>query len=133
MWNKGSAGVDSMKVTALLSYLESKRDNIAISILNHMYVPKPIKGVEIPKSNGKTRLLGVPTVVDRWLHQAVSQVLMTKYALTFDELSYGFRPEKNNHKAVRQALKNINDGYQDIWTSTLRDSLTRLTTRFYFN
>ena len=68
----------------------------------------------IPKSNGKTRLLGVPTVVDRWLQQAVSQVLMTKYELTFEEHSYGFRPEKNIHKAVTQALKNINDGYQDI-------------------
>lgn len=112
--NKGSAGVDGMKVTELLSYLESNRDRIATSILNHTYVPKPIKGVEIPKSNGKTRLLGVPTVVDRWLQQAVSQMLMTKYELTFEEHSYGFRPEKNIHKAVTQALKNINDGYQDI-------------------
>ncbi|MCH7411469.1 group II intron reverse transcriptase/maturase [Belliella sp. DSM 111904] len=112
--NKGSAGVDGMKVSELLSFMESNRDRIATSILNHTYVPKPIKGVEIPKSNGKTRLLGVPTVVDRWLQQAVSQVLMTKYELTFEEHSYGFRPEKNIHKAVTQALKNINDGYQDI-------------------
>jgi len=67
--NKGSAGVDGMQVTDLLSYLESNRDSIATSILNHTYVPKPIKGVKIPKSNGKTRLLGVPTVVDRWLQQ----------------------------------------------------------------
>lgn len=112
--NKGSAGVDGMNVTELLSYLEGNRGGIATSILNHAYVPKPIKGVEIPKSNGKTRLLGVPTVVDRWLQQAVSQVLMTKYELTFEEHSYGFRPEKNIHKAVTQALININDGYQDI-------------------
>lgn len=112
--NKGSAGVDGMKVSELFSYLESYRDRIATSILNHTYVPKPIKGVEIPKSNGKTRLLGVPTVVERWLQQAVSQVLMTKYELTFEEHSYGFRPEKNIHKAVTQALKNINDGYQGI-------------------
>lgn len=112
--NKGSAGIDGMKVTDLLSYLESNRDKIATSILNHTYVPKPIKGVEIPKSNGKTRLLGVPTVVDRWLQQALSQVLMTKYELTFEDHSYGFRPEKNIHKAVTQALKYINDGYQDI-------------------
>jgi RNA-directed DNA polymerase len=112
--NKGSAGVDGMNVSELLSYLEGNRDKIATSILNHTYVPKPIKGVAIPKSNGKTRLLGVPTVVDRWLQQAVSQVLMTKYELTFEKHSYGFRPEKNIHKAVTQALKNINDGYQDI-------------------
>ena len=95
--NKGSAGVDGMKVTELFSYLESNRDSIATSILNHTYVPKPIKGVEIPKSNGKTRLLGVPTAVERWLQQAVSQVLMTKYELTFEEHNYGFRPEKNIH------------------------------------
>jgi group II intron reverse transcriptase/maturase len=112
--NKGSAGVDGMQVTELFSYLESNRDRIATSILNHTYVPEPIKGVEIPKSNGRTRLLGVPTVVDRWLQQAVSQVLMTKFELTFEEYSYGFRPEKNTHKAVSQALKYINDGYQDI-------------------
>lgn len=112
--NKGSAGMDDMKVTGLLSFLESKRDSIATSILNHRYVPKPIKGVEIPKSNGKSRLLGVPTVVDRWLQQAVSQVLMTKYELTFEDHSYGFRPEKNIHQAVTQALNHINDGYQDI-------------------
>ena len=112
--NKGSSGVDGMRVTELFSYLESNRDRIATSILNHTYVPNSIKGVEIPKQNGKTRLLGVPTVVDRWLQQAVSQVLMTKYELTFKEHSYGFRPEKNIHKAVTQALKNVNDGYQDI-------------------
>ena len=112
--NKGSAGVDDMMVTELFSFLESNRNSLLTSILNHSYVPKPIKGVEIPKSNGKTRLLGVPTVVDRWLQQAVSQVLMTKYELTFEDHSYGFRPEKNIHKALTQALKNINDGYQDI-------------------
>ncbi|EON74837.1 Reverse transcriptase/maturase family protein [Lunatimonas lonarensis] len=112
--NKGSAGVDGMQVTELFSYLENNRDRIATSILNHTYVPQPIKGVEIPKNNGKTRLLGVPTTVERWLQQAVSQVLMTKYELTFEEHSYGFRPEKNIHKAVTQSLKYINDGYQDI-------------------
>ena len=112
--NKGSAGMDDMQVTELFSFLESNRNSLITTILNHTYVPKPIKGVEIPKSNGKTRLLGVPTVVDRWLQQAVSQVLMTKYELTFEDHSYGFRPEKNIHKAVTQALKNINDGYQDI-------------------
>jgi RNA-directed DNA polymerase len=74
--NKGSTGVDDMKVSDLFSFLESNRYRIATSILNHTYVPSPIKGVEIPKSNGNLpagqagiRLLGVPTVVDRWLQQ----------------------------------------------------------------
>ena len=70
--------------------------------------------VEIPKSNGKTRLLGVPTVVDRWLQQAVSQQLAAKFELEFEEESYGFRPQKNTQRAVQQSLKHINDGYQDI-------------------
>lgn len=118
--NKGSAGVDGMEVTELYSYLENNRDRIVTSILNHTYVPKPIEGVEIPKENGKTRLLGVPTVVDRWIQQAVSQVLMTKYELTFEEYSYGFRPQKNTQRAVTQALKYINDGYQDIVDIDLR-------------
>ncbi|EON78399.1 Mobile element protein [Lunatimonas lonarensis] len=113
--NKGSAGVDGMQVTELFSYLENNRDRIATSILNHTYVPQPIKGGTkrelragpwgLPKNNGKTRLLGVPTAVERWLQQAVSQVLMAKYELTFEEHSYGFRPEKNIHKAVTQSLK----------------------------
>lgn len=119
--NKGSGGVDGMEVSELFSFLESNRNKIATSILTHKYVPKPIRGVEIPKSNGNlpagqagTRMLGVPTVVDRWLQQAVSQVLMTKYELTFEDHSYGFRPEKNLQQAVTQALKYINDGKQDI-------------------
>ena len=112
--NGGASGVDGMTVTELFSYIEKNRDRILTSILNHTYVPQAIKGVEIPKANGKTRLLGVPTVVDRWLQQAVSQVLMTKYELTFEDHSYGFRPEKNTHQAVNQSLKYINDGYQDI-------------------
>lgn len=112
--NGGASGVDGMAVRELHSYIEGNRDKVLTSILNHTYVPQAIKGVAIPKTSGKTRLLGVPTVVDRWLQQAVSQVLMTKYELTFEDHSYGFRPEKNTHQAVNQSLKYINDGYQDI-------------------
>jgi group II intron reverse transcriptase/maturase len=103
-----------MSVQELTSHIEANRDRILTDILNHRYVPQAIRGVEIPKSNGKVRLLGVPTVTDRWLQQSVSQVLMSKYELDFEDHSYGFRPEKNIHKAVTQALKYINDGYQDI-------------------
>lgn len=112
--NKGASGVDDMSVQELTSHIEVNRDRISTAILNHRYVPQAIRGVEIPKSNGKVRLLGVPTVIDRWLQQSVSQVLMSKYELDFEDHSYGFRPEKNIHKAVTQALKYINDGYQDI-------------------
>lgn len=112
--NRGSSGIDGMEVTELKSYIDKHRDAILISILNGKYVPTAIRGVEIPKPNGKTRLLGVPTVVDRWLQQAVSQQLATKFEFDFEEESYGFRPRKNLHQAVKQSLKNINDGYQDI-------------------
>ena len=112
--NRGASGVDGMSVQELTSHIEANRDKILTDILNHRYVPQAIRGVEIPKSNGKVRLLGVPTVTDRWLQQSVSQVLMSKYELDFEDHSYGFRPEKNIHKAVTQALKYINDGYQDI-------------------
>jgi group II intron reverse transcriptase/maturase len=112
--NNGSCGVDGMDVNRLPSYLEGNRKQLINSIANGNYVPHPILGVEIPKSNGKTRLLGVPTVVDRWLQQAVSQVLGAKFELTFEESSYGFRPTKNLHKAVSKSLSHINDGFQDI-------------------
>ena len=112
--NKGSAGTDFMDTDGLKSLVDENRSVIALDILNRKYVPTAIKGVEVPKSNGGTRLLGVPIVVDRWLQQAVSQQLATKFELTFEDESYGFRPQKNTQKAVQQSLKHINDGYQDI-------------------
>ena len=112
--NKGSSGVDGMSVNELKSYKDQNGIKLMTSILNRKYVAQSIRGVEIPKSNGKTRLLGIPTVVDRWLQQAVSQQLATKFELEFEAESYGFRPKKNIHQAVQQSLKYINDGYQDI-------------------
>ncbi|WP_425391890.1 group II intron reverse transcriptase/maturase [Ekhidna sp.] len=112
--NKGSAGVDGMTVYELANHLEANRDRIITEVLNHTYVPEAILGVEIPKGKGKTRLLGIPTVTDRWLQQAVSQVLMTKFELNFEPFSFGFRSEKNTQQAVTQALAYINDGFQDI-------------------
>jgi RNA-directed DNA polymerase len=82
--NKGSAGIDGMKTDALKSFIDENRSAIALDILHRRYIPTAIKGrsaaaVEIPKSKGKTRLLGVPTVVDRWLQQAVNQQLAAKF------------------------------------------------------
>jgi len=117
--NKGSAGIDKMTVYELANHLEANRDGIITSILSHAYVPSAIKSVEIPKGKGKTRTLGIPTVTDRWLQQAVSQVLATKFEAVrrcdrFEDHSYGFRPKKNSQQAVSQSLKYINDGFQDI-------------------
>ena len=112
--NKGSAGVDGMGVKELRDYMDANRIDIVRSVISGDYIPSAIKGVEIPKASGGKRLLGVPTVVDRWLQQAVSQQLMTKFELEFSEHSYGFRPKKNLQQAVQQSLEYINDGYQDI-------------------
>lgn len=114
MRNKGASGIDSMSHLKLPGYIRENRSGLLLSICNNSYVPQAILGVTIPKGNGKTRLLGIPTVVDRWLQQAVSQVLMTKFECEFESFSYGFRPQKNIQKAVLQAQRYINGGYQDI-------------------
>jgi group II intron reverse transcriptase/maturase len=103
-----------MKVGELHSYLQIHRERIKTSIREGSYLPHPIRGVEIPKSNGKKRLLGVPTVVDRMLQQAVGQVLCNYYDMEFAENSYGFRPGRSAHQAVRLALGYINNGYTCI-------------------
>jgi group II intron reverse transcriptase/maturase len=112
--NKGSAGIDRMSVSELYDYLTTNRQSIEQSLLNGTYLPQPILGVEIPKSNGKVRLLGVPTVADRMLQQAVGQVLANRFEMDFEDFSFGFRPNKNAQQAVLKALEFINSGYQDI-------------------
>lgn len=112
--NKGACGVDGMKTTALSKYILENRATILSTIRSDSYVPQPILGVTIPKGQGKTRLLGIPTVVDRWLQQAVNQQLMIHFEYQFEAFSYGFRPQKNLQKAVLQAQGYINSGYQDI-------------------
>jgi len=112
--NKGACGVDCMKTTALSTYIVENRSFILETIRSNSYVPSPILGVQIPKGKGETRLLGIPTVVDRWLQQAVSQQLMVHFEYDFEPVSYAFRPDKNIQKAVLQAQQYINDGYQDI-------------------
>jgi len=78
------------------------------------YQASAIRGVEKPKSNGKKRLLGIPTATDRLVQQAIAQVLQPVFETTFQPHSYGFRPGRNAHQAVKQSLANINEGYQDI-------------------
>ena len=114
MRNKGACGIDGMSYRKLSEYIRENRSELLVSISNNSYLPQTILGVAIPKGKGSSRLLGIPTVVDRWLQQAVSQQLMTKFEYDFEPFSYGFRPQKNIHKAVLQAQSYINDGYQDI-------------------
>jgi group II intron reverse transcriptase/maturase len=112
--NQGSAGVDGMRVSALPTHLKANWKELSTVICNETYHPQAILGVEIPKSNGMTRLLGIPTVVDRLLQQAFYQVISPKFELEFKEHSYGFRPNRHAHQALQQAQKNIHEGYDYI-------------------
>jgi RNA-directed DNA polymerase len=93
--NGGSAGGDGMRTTELKSYIEQQGEGILTSIVNGKYLPSPILAVEIPKASGGTRMLGIPTVTDRWLQQAVSQQLAMKFEFDFEDESYGFRPKRS--------------------------------------
>jgi len=112
--NEGSAGVDGMTVNELYDYLSENRERIAQGIRQNTYLPSPILGLEVPKDNGRKRLLGIPTVMDRVLQQAVGQIIAIKFEVEFEDYSYGFRPNRNAQKAVVKALEYINAGYTHI-------------------
>ena len=112
--NKGASGVDGIGVTELSSILKVHGKRYTQQLEKETYQVSPILGVEIPKSNGKTRLLGIPTVIDRVFQQALHQVLQPVFEPDFQRHSYGFRPKRNAHQAITQSLSNINSGYQDI-------------------
>ena len=109
--NKGSAGVDRMTVDQLGNYLKQHRSAIREQLLNGTYEPKPVRRVEIPKPDGGMRKLGIPTALDRFIQQAVMQVLQKRWDPTFSQYSYGFRPRRSAHYAVAQAQQYIAQGY----------------------
>jgi len=109
--NKGSPGIDGMTVDELPEYLEQHWPAIREQLLSGTYEPKPVKRVEIPKPDGGVRKLGIPTVLDRFVQQAVQQVLQQQWDPTFSEHSYGFRPGRSTKQAVAQAQRYIAEGY----------------------
>jgi RNA-directed DNA polymerase len=109
--NKGSAGVDRMTVDQLGDYLKQHWPAIGEQLLSGTYEPKPVRRVEIPKPDGGVRKLGIPTVLDRFIQQAVMQVLQKRWNPTFSPYSYGFRPQRSAHQAVAQAQQYIVQGY----------------------
>jgi len=112
--NKGSHGVDGMTVDELLPFLKQNGSQIKQSIRKGTYRPKPVRRVEIPKPGGGIRLLGIPTVLDRVIQQAIAQVLSPIYEKEFSENSYGFRPNRNAHQAVKKCKGYVEAGYK--WT-----------------
>jgi len=109
--NKGSAGVDGVSVNELKEYFRVHGDKIINDIVKRKYKPMPVKRVEIPKDNGKVRKLGIPTVVDRVIQQAIAQVLSPIYEEQFSDYSYGFRPKRSCEMAIIKSLEFINDGH----------------------
>lgn len=110
--NKGADGIDKMTVEELDSYFALHRDEIKAQIREGNYKPNPVRRVYIPKSNGKKRPLGIPTVVDRVVQQATAQVMSLSYEKYFSEHSYGFRPNRSAQQAVEEALTYLNEGYE---------------------
>ncbi|MEK4700186.1 group II intron reverse transcriptase/maturase [Solibacillus sp. FSL R7-0668] len=110
--NKGSHGVDMMPVETLRPHILENWEVIKSQILNGTYEPQPVRRVEIPKPDGGVRLLGIPTVTDRLIQQAISQILSKQYDSTFSDHSYGFRPKRSAHDAIRKAKGYIKEGYR---------------------
>ncbi len=110
--NKGKHGVDMMPVQTLRQHILENWETIKSQILNGTYEPKPVRRVEIPKPDGGVRLLGIPTVTDRLIQQAISQILSKEYDKSFSNNSYGFRPNRGCHDAVRKAKVYIKEGYR---------------------
>jgi group II intron reverse transcriptase/maturase len=112
--NKGAAGIDGMSVEDMLPYLKEHREELLERIRKGKYRPKPVRRVEIPKPEGGKRQLGIPTVIDRMLQQAVAQVLEPIFEETFSDNSYGFRPRRSAHDAIRQAEEYYKQGYTQV-------------------
>ena len=109
--NKGSAGIDRMTVDGIADYLKQHWPAIREQLLSGTYQPRPVRRVEIPKPDGGVRKLGIPTVLDRFIQQAVMQVLQKQWDPTFSDHSYGFRPGRSAHQAVAQAQRYIAEGH----------------------
>jgi retron-type reverse transcriptase len=126
--NKGSPGIDGMTVGELPTFLKANWLRIREELLAGRYRPQSVRRVAIPKSGGGERELGIPTVLDRFIQQALLQVLQPRFDPTFSEASYGFRPGRRAHDAVRRAQGYVQEGVASWWMWTWRSSSTGSTT-----
>ena len=108
--NKGASGIDGITVEEVSEYLKENKDRILNQIRHRRYKPQPVRRVQIPKENGKKRNLGIPTVVDRIIQQAIVQVISRIFEEQFNDNSYGFRPNRSCEQAVVRVLEYLNDG-----------------------
>jgi hypothetical protein len=109
--NKGAGGIDRMEVSELKSYIIAHYETIRQSLLSGTYKPQAVRRVEIPKGDGKKRQLGISTVLDRWIQQAIQQYLTPIYEQQFSGNSYGFRPKRSAHQALCRVQDYVNEGY----------------------
>jgi len=109
--NKGAPGIDGMTVDDLPDYLRRHWPAVRAQLLSGSYRPRPVRRVEIPKPDGKTRYLGIPTVLDRFIQQAIAQVISAQWEPHFHRHSYGFRPRRSAHQAVRHVQAGIRQGW----------------------
>ena len=112
--NKGAPGIDKMTVHEVEDWFNQYQEDVISKIMNKQYRPMPVKRVYIPKPNGKERPLGIPTVVDRVIQQAMLQVLTEIYEPIFSDHSFGFRPKRSAHMAMEEVLRYLNEGYEWI-------------------
>lgn len=113
--NKGASGIDGMGVEHLLPYLKENNQQLIEQIRDGKYHPNPVRRVEIPKEEkGKVRKLGIPTVVDRVIQQAIAQVLTPIYEKQFSDNSFGFRPKRKAHDAMKRSIDEANKGYKYV-------------------
>ncbi|MCD2256010.1 group II intron reverse transcriptase/maturase [Lactobacillus sp. CC-MHH1034] len=112
--NKGAAGIDGLTVDELLPYLKQHRDELIASLRDGSYQPLPVKRVEIPKPDGSKRKLGIPTVVDRLVQQAVAQVMSPRFEKIFSDSSFGFRPNRSAHDAIKRVIALYDQGYHYV-------------------
>ena len=131
--NKGSAGVDGMRVEELKPHLQQHWEVIKERVQAGRYRPQAVKGIPIPKRSGGTRMLGIPTVTDRMIQQAIHQVLSPLWEPEFSQYSYGFRPGKSALQAVEQAQTYINEGFQDIFDLDLKSFFDVVNQDFLMN
>ena len=126
--NRGSPGVDGMTVGELRAWLVAQREEFIASLLDGSYRPREVRGVEIPKPGGGVRQLGIPTVVDRLVQQAILQVLDPMLDPTFSESSYGFRPGRSAQQALLKASEYVAEGHTIVVDMDWRSSSTGSTT-----